>query len=298
MVSILIINWNGKKFLSACITAIADEVTTPHEIILVDNNSADGSADFVAANYPTVRLIRSKENLGFIRGTNLAAIHAVGDHLLLLNNDTILQTDIADAVSAFGDLRIGVVGALMFGGDGRPRISSARFPSPGRLWRFASMLYKTEEPFQSSSHIPLNRCDWVEGSFLMTPRDRWLEVGGLDTANFMYGDDFDYCRAILELGFVTVQCQSIRYTHFGGYDHSKMGYIFAGYRRYHRKFSKRRIQIEVDFVLRVGLLLRLPWYWLRANLRKDSTSRSALLSALDLNRNWSKTLVDAHRYHS
>ena len=48
-----------------------------------------------------------------------------------------------------------------------------------------------------------------------------------------------------------------------------MGYLFSGGRRYHRKFSSRRVQMEADFVLRTGLILRIPWYWLRSKLERD-----------------------------
>jgi N-acetylglucosaminyl-diphospho-decaprenol L-rhamnosyltransferase len=299
MVSILIVNWNGKRFLPGCLKSIEAKITVPHEVVLVDNNSSDGSADFVASDFAWVRLVRSLDNLGFAGGTNMAARHATGKHLLLLNNDTLMETDIADAVAVLdADLRVGVVGAGMYSGEGALRLSCGHFPAPGRLWRFASMLHIPQKPWPTKGTVPVYQCDWVEGSFLLTRAEDWRRVGGMDEKNYMYGDDFDYCRSLFNLGLTVVQCPSVRYTHFGGYDHSKMGYLYAGYRKYHRKFSSRLVQLQADFVLRFGLLLRLPWYWVRAILRKDAASRSAWSQAKELNRNWASTLSHAHRYHS
>jgi GT2 family glycosyltransferase len=178
----------------------------------------------------------------------------------------------------------------MYRGDGSLATSCGRFPSPARLWRFTSLWYNPQR--QKSfliQGIRVWRGDYVEGSFLLTRASAWRELGGIDERNFMYGDDVEYCRSLLELGFISVQCPSVRYTHFGGYDHSRMGYLFAGFRRYHRKFSSRRTQLAADFVLRTGLLLRIPWYWLRAAIQKDNNSRSALRHAWVLNQTWKQS---------
>ncbi len=297
-VSILIVNWNGKKVISDCLESIRQNVTGSYEVIVVDNGSTDGSADEVEQRFPWVKLVRSEDNLGFAGGNNLAARHASGKYLLLLNNDTVLQTDIVDAVAIMeSDPGIGAVGALMYRGNGELAPSAFKFPTPLRLWRIASLSYPPNGPIDRVGGLPVRRCDFVEGSFLLTPAAVWQAVSGLDERNFMYCDDADYGRSIWEAGFRSVQAQSVRYTHFGGFDHSKMGYLFGGFRRYHRKFSGPITRTHAYFVLRAGLLLRLPWYWLRS-LRGDAESRLAFKYALKLNRNWKDTGVDAFRYQS
>jgi GT2 family glycosyltransferase len=300
LLSILIINWNGARYLYDCLDSLRAKISIPFETIVVDNNSSDGSPDVVAQRYPWVKLIRSADNLGFAAGNNLAARHATGEYLLLLNNDTVLQTDVADAVAALdADPAIGAVGAAMFGGDGGPRFSSAHFPSPARLWRFASIWFAPGpgDARATPAGPKLYRCDFVEGSFLMTRASAWQQLGGMDERNYMYGDDVEYCRGLLGLGLVTVHCPSVRYTHFGGYTHARMGYLFGGFRRYHRKFSSRAVQMQADLVLHAGLVLRIPWYWARAAVKRDATSRLALRYGLETLRNWSDTLVDGHRFH-
>ena len=298
MVSILILNWNAKKYLFDCVQSIQDKVTLPYEILVEDNGSTDGSPDELVRRFPDVRLIRSEDNLGFAGGNNLAARHAQGKYLLLLNNDTLLQTDIRDALEIIeADPGIGVVGALMFRGDGTSWPSAARFPTPSRLWRFANLQYDSDRPPTLVGGVPVHRCDSVEGSFLLTPASLWKQVGGMDERNYMYGDDVEYCRSLWEAGYATVLCTSVRYTHFGGYDHSRMAYLFGGFRRYHRKFSGPLTRLHADFVLRTGLLLRLPWYWWKGR-RGDAQSRSAFEHALHLQRHWKETGIDAFRHHS
>jgi N-acetylglucosaminyl-diphospho-decaprenol L-rhamnosyltransferase len=299
-VSILIAHRNDFEYLPGCFDSIREKITVPYEVIMVDNNSTDGAPDMVEERYPWVKLIRSSDNLGFAAGCNLAARHATGDYFLLLNSDTILQTDILDTVKVVDEAPgVGAVGVAMFGGDGAKRFSCAQFPTPARLWSFGRIWHDptvTEKPWPSTSTVPVYHCDYVEGSFLLTRADAWKKLGGIDERNYMYGDDVEYCRSLLEIGLQTVHCPSVRYTHFGGYNHARMGYLFAGGRRYHRKFSSRWVQFQADFVLRAGLLLRIPWYWLRSKQRKDFESRSALHYALAVNRDWANTLVDGYRF--
>jgi len=298
--SILIVHRNDIERLLVCLDSIRAKVSVSYEVILVDNNSTDGSPDRIEKQSPWVSLIRSSDNLGFARGCNLAARHASGEYYLLLNSDTFLETDVFDAVTVLNrDARIGAVGAAMYGGDGVKRFSCARFPTPARLWFFASMWHDptvTQKPWPSMSDVPVYQSDYVEGSFLMTPANAWRKLGGIDERNYMYGDDVEYCRSLLGIGLETVHCPSVRYTHFVGYNPASMGYVFGGFRRYHRKFSSRWVQIQADFVLRTGLLTRIPWYWLRSKLRKDFRSRSELYHALALNRNWGATLIDRYRF--
>ncbi|HEX4032131.1 MAG TPA: glycosyltransferase family 2 protein [Terracidiphilus sp.] len=297
-VSILIVNWNGKKYIYDCLESIRQHVTVPYEVIVVDNHSTDGSADEVERRFPWVKLIRSGANLGFAGGNNLGARHASGKYLLLLNNDTLLQTDIADALAiAEADRKVGAVGALMFYGDGSLRPSAFKFPTPMRLWRIASLAYSSEIADELIGGVPVRRCDFVEGSFLLTPAAAWQAVSGMDERNFMYCEDADYGRSISDAGYKSVQSQTVRYTHFCGYNHARMAYLFSGFRRYHRKFSGPLTRAHAEFVLRAGLLLRLPWYWLKG-LRGDEQGRVAFQYALRLHRNWKRTGIEGVRHQS
>jgi GT2 family glycosyltransferase len=98
MLSILIVNWNTREMLRACLTSIVSkQVQIPTEIIVVDNASHDGSAAMVAADFPSVKLIRAPGNLGYAEGNNLAFAAAKGSWLLTLNPDTEVPAGVLDS---------------------------------------------------------------------------------------------------------------------------------------------------------------------------------------------------------
>ena len=104
LISIIIVNLNGKHFLAECLTSVFKQTYSPFEIIIVDNASVDGSVDFLLANFPQVKIVALKKNEGFAGGNNRGIEHAAGDLIVLLNNDTKVQAGwlvgLANAVSA------------------------------------------------------------------------------------------------------------------------------------------------------------------------------------------------------
>lgn len=87
-ISVIIVNWNGLQHLEECLLSLSKQTTKDFEIILVDNGSTDGSANFVEKRFPYVKIIRLKKNEGFCRGNNIGLEHASGEFVALLNNDT------------------------------------------------------------------------------------------------------------------------------------------------------------------------------------------------------------------
>jgi GT2 family glycosyltransferase len=93
MISIIILNYNGKKFLYDCLNSVLAQTFDDFEIILVDNGSTDGSADFVKENFTDdrIEIVASEKNLGFAGGNNLGLRHSDGEYIVLLNNDTFVD---------------------------------------------------------------------------------------------------------------------------------------------------------------------------------------------------------------
>lgn len=87
-VSAIILNWNGKQFLADCLNSLLEQTLDNYEVILVENGSTDGSADFIKTAYPWVRLIELSENLGFAEGNNRGLEACRGEYIVTLNNDT------------------------------------------------------------------------------------------------------------------------------------------------------------------------------------------------------------------
>ena len=93
LISIVIVNYNGIKWLKNCLDSLYKQSYTNYEIILVDNCSSDGSCEFVKSNYPNVKLLEQNKNYGFAKANNIALKYANGEYLLFLNNDTIVQEE-------------------------------------------------------------------------------------------------------------------------------------------------------------------------------------------------------------
>ncbi len=114
-VSVIILNWNGKRFLDDCLTSLADQTFRDFETILVDNGSTDGSAEYVRERFPWVKLLVPDQNLGFAGGNNRGLAACLGEYIVTLNNDTRVENAFLEELVAAADLDpgIGMVAAKM-----------------------------------------------------------------------------------------------------------------------------------------------------------------------------------------
>ena len=87
-VSVIVLNWNGRRYLDDCLSSLRSQTFTDFEIILVDNGSTDGSVEWVEAHFPQVHLIRNAQNVGFAAGNNQAIRASRTGYIVTLNNDT------------------------------------------------------------------------------------------------------------------------------------------------------------------------------------------------------------------
>jgi len=284
--SILIVSYNAIQFLDNCLASIKEFLTSTYEVILVDNGSNDGTSRHIRENYPWVKLIRSERNLGFTAGNNLAARAADGKFMLLLNADTKLLTDVQPAIDLLtSDPKIGVVGGLMYRKNGAVGQSTGHFPSAFRLWLIKSLWIRSQVPYGGADQ-QIFRADWVEGAFLMTSRENWQALGGLDEYYFLCGDDMDFCRATVERGLEVVQCTKIRYIHFGGHTPNRAKFLYGGFRHYHKKFSGPVETVFADVVLRVGLVIRITTFGVLYFLTRRPQTKEKLMGFIDAHRNW------------
>lgn len=284
LLSTLIVNHNGGHFLPDCLKSISRHVCVEHEVIIVDNASTDGSRDLIMRDFPGVHLIQSQTNLGFAGGNNLASSHAAGTYLLLLNPDTILLSDILPAISILrNNPGVGTVGSLMIGKNNLYRSSAGYFPKPFKLLKLTSII-NTRGFFQNgrfpAEHAPIGYIvDWVEASFFLTRASLWRTAKGFDESYFMYGEEMDYCKRTLSMGFTTAFCPDTRYFHFGGYDPSRFPLIIHALIRYHKKhsdFVKRGVAVVILFS---GLLVRCAYYGARFLAGKSGDSKDKFIAS-------------------
>ncbi len=209
-ISIIVVAWNVKELLIECFDALrASTDTLKKQILLVDNGSVDGSADFIEEHYPEVTVIRSPTNLGFIRANNLAYKQAEGEYILMLNSDAFVYPDSLQTVYDFMEKtpECGVTGARLIGRDGVLQPSARYFPTPFKLFLQKCGLdgkFPFVGPLDDLSwdHQSIRECDWVVGCFLLT-RKRLVDQMGffLREDYFMYNDDNDLCLRIKKLGY-------------------------------------------------------------------------------------------------
>jgi GT2 family glycosyltransferase len=225
LLSIIIVNYNGKKFIPECLESVQQHVHCDHEVIIVDNASADGSAEFIRNEYPDVVLVESHANLGFTGGNNLGARYARGELLLLLNNDTKLLGSIQPALDRCRMPGVGAVGAHLFYADMRSQISVGYEHSPLRIalswlglskFEWLPRVFRRAEldaGFYDREHRDVA---WVCGAFLVTPRAVWQRLGGLDDSYFMYVEDVDYCKQVRLAGLRVDYLPEVHVLHYEG----------------------------------------------------------------------------------
>lgn len=135
LTSIIIVNYNTKELTRDCIHSVMHHFTPQaYEIIVVDNQSADGSVDFLRQLFPNIRIIANEKNLGFGTANNIGVSKAVGEFIFLLNSDTIVTYNILEKFIAFyrqnQQLKPGVLGSLLLSPDKAVVHSFGNFPAP------------------------------------------------------------------------------------------------------------------------------------------------------------------------
>jgi len=213
--SVIILNYNTVGLLKSCLSAVLASTGFEGkelEVIVVDNNSSDNSAEMVKKDFPDVKLIRNKKNLGFSTGNNVGIKNAGGKFLLLLNSDTLVEPNVLITVlkSMDNDRLIGAATCLLQTADGKIDPASHRgFPTP---WNSMSYFLGLEKLFPKTRFfggyhqgwknlkVP-HEVDCISAAFMMVPEKVINKVGLLDERFFMYGEDIDWCLRIKNAGF-------------------------------------------------------------------------------------------------
>lgn len=235
--SVIIVNYNGVSFFKKCFESLKDNLSgISFEIIVVDNDSKDNSCNFLRTHFPEVKLIASKENLGFGRGNNLGVENAQGKTILLLNNDTIIQNHLMPALKTlYKSDEIGIVSINMLNASKEYISAVGRFPSPFRLLKI-SFLNDTRNEFKTGKFsLSEYDVDWVSGAFMLIRKADYEAVNGFDADYFMYVEDVDLCKKMKNIGKKCVFQSNLSYIHFVGFNKSREYLLLKGYKIYASK---------------------------------------------------------------
>ena len=202
--SVVIVNYNVRLLLEECIKSVENALDgIEGDIFVVDNNSFDGSVEYIRERFPKVHIIANKENLGFARANNQAIRMTDAEYILLLNPDTVVYENTLRGCLDFMDANpeAGGVGVRMLTREGKVAPESRRaVPTP---WvAFLKMLGFTRRYYMS--HLPWDkpgRIEVVSGAFCMLRHKALDQIGLLDEDFFMYGEDIDLSYRLLKGGW-------------------------------------------------------------------------------------------------
>lgn len=288
-VSIIIVSYNTREMTLECIGSVITETEEArYEIIVIDNNSNDGSADGIRSAFPEIELIACEENLGFGRANNLAIKRAHGRRILLLNPDTVVLDRAIDRLVSFANETpaCGVWGGRTVFGDGSLNPYSCwRRMTLWNLTCFAlglSRLASKSAIFNSEAYGGWDRStvghvDIVTGCFLLINRSLWEELGGFDPAFFMYAEESDLCHRARKMGARPVITPTATILHYGGLSETstekKVVNIFRGkitlMNRHWSPFSRRAGRA----LFLLSALLRWSAYSASARLTSGASAR-------------------------
>jgi hypothetical protein len=313
-VSIIVVAWNVRKLLYDCLKSVYDQTEgVDFEVIYVDNASKDGSVDMVKSKFPQVKIIENSQNEGFIKANNQAIKTAEGRYVLLLNSDTIVLDNAIEKLVKFADAhpRAGVVGCKVLNPDKTLQRNCFMYPSVLNMFLSATYLYKI---FPKSRFFGRERMTWWDfdsareveticGSCSLVQKKAIEQVGLMDEAYFVYGDDPDWCYRFNKNGWKIMFTPGAQIIHYGGQTTKQMARKFRwqleGSKLIFMRLHKSHWEFQLArFFSALFFLLRTP-YWLAVGIfhkgkRTESlgTAGTYLIGGLYCLGNWKKLLMN------
>lgn len=199
-VSVVVVNFNGQKWIEKFLKSVTSQMLKVYEIILVDNNSYDDSIAFIEENFPEVIIVKSEFNNGFGKACNIGVHKAKGNEILFLNTDTYFDKNLISSLLNYKKQKnINIVGARSLDYYGVDHAKG----------KFLSIDF--------FGYVGLsNKLFFIEGSVLLISKKDFTLIGGFDESYFMYSEDIDLCWRAMLLGMkIGISNESIIY-HYGG----------------------------------------------------------------------------------
>lgn len=209
-VFVVILNYNGKDVLKRCLLSVFKNDYPGFEIVLVDNNSTDGSFETAKIDFSKAHFIKNEENLGFSAGNNVGirfALERMADYVLLLNNDVEVEKDFLSRLVSIAkkNQRVGILSPLIFDGTTRKVWFSGGTISWFRMKSFHEKVEKTADFYESP---------FVTGCAMLVKKEVFKKIGLLDEDYFLYWEDADFSFRAGKAGLKRVVVTSSRVYHF------------------------------------------------------------------------------------
>lgn len=302
--SIIIVSWNTRDLLRDCLLSIYRETKAiSFEIFVVDNASSDNTQVLVTKEFPQVKLIKNKENVGFARANNQAITESKAEYILLQNPDTVVLSGALDTMLDFMEKhpQVGVIGPKLLNADRTLQLSARSFPTLRTAFFESFYLYKLfphnkiigKYYMSHWDHNDTRQVDWISGACLMARRKAIEEVGLLDEQFFMFSEEVDWCFRIRKAGWKVYFLPQAQVIHFRAksveprssrilIQLNKSSLLF-----FKKHYNHKRVCL-LWLVLRLGLLARLV-AWSVASL---SSIKNRKTTASKVTTFW-KTLISS-----
>ncbi|GEM_PF-970618 len=298
--SLILVNWNTKDLLLGLLKSLDPGHPSwkrPVEVIVVDNDSADGSVEAVQQAFPWVRLLPQSENLGFAGGVNRGLEVAIHPWVCLVNSDVDASPEAFETLVEYAEThpKAGVVGPKILNGDGSLQFSYRKFPS---VWmqiclsfgfhRFAKISkILNGERYGGQVFEHPRPVDYVSGCLFLIRRELLERIGGLDEGFFMYFEETDFCKRTWEAGFEVHYAPVSTFAHHAGASAKKARKrTFLAFRRSQLRYMKMHrgwgAALMMRFAMILFLVIRIP-AWAILSLwsgEKGRLSRSNLAVSL------------------
>lgn len=290
-VSVVIVSYRSRDALGPCLESLrACAARVPLEVIVVDNASVDGTADWIRAEYPEVELIANPDNRGFTRGVNQGLARARGSALFVLNPDCEVTPDALERLLAVMERTssLAAVAPLLLDGVGQVARSCGRFPDSwtlicdhlGLAQSFPDSALFGRYKYGGQAMDDLDLVDWASGAALLIPRRAYQEVGGLDENIFMYMEEVDWCLRASRLGRSVRFVPEVSILHHGQrssrqvpgptYLHNLRSRVYY-FRKHHGPVAAR--------IAKGVLMLSLALKWIVSAVRRSTRSAAELYAA-------------------
>jgi len=239
-VFVVVLNYNGRDFIRRCLSSVFKLAYPNFEVILVDNNSRDGSFEMAKANFSRAIFIKNEENLGYAGGNNVGirfAMERMADYVLLLNNDTEIEADCLNRLVEVGEnnANVGLLSPVIFNGHNKQIWFSGGRISWARMKTEHSREIKTEDFYPTG---------FLTGCALLVKAAIFNKIGPLDEDYFLYWEDADFSWRTQRAGFENVV-------------------VTAGW-VYHWEKSQKVKEEKIYWLVISGLIFfkkNTPWFW-------------------------------------
>ncbi|MGD9347094.1 MAG: glycosyltransferase family 2 protein [Candidatus Aminicenantes bacterium] len=268
--SVVMVNYNDRNHVKECLTSLKETVKDiPFEIVIIDNQSTDGTPEWIREHVPGVRLIVNAENVGFARANNQGIKESRGKYILFLNTDTVLEPQaVAFLLEKLrSSKKIGAAGPALLHGERGYQVSFGKKVSFFREV-FQKLILNPFHRFRLKRGAKERRVGWLSAACLLTRKDVLEEVGPFDENFFLYFEDIDLCVRIRERGYELLYIPQARVYHLGGASTEGLK-LFSRYHYrksqiyFYEKHNSKASQALLRLYLRLNFNILLGWGHLR-----------------------------------